>query len=75
MSSRATDHRAASEPKHREAADILGRKAKEIGVSAAYLDGLLWLFAAKGYGGICGAAPGCGTCGVSDCGQRKRVAT
>jgi hypothetical protein len=58
------------EPTPREVADILGGKAKEIGASAAYLDGLLWLFGARGYGDICGAVPDCGACGVSSCWQR-----
>ena len=58
---------AAKEPNPKEAADILSKKAKEIGISAAYLDGLLWLFSAKGYGGICGARPDCSSCQVSFC--------
>jgi hypothetical protein len=52
------------------AAEIIGEKAEKIGVSVAYLDGLLWLFGAKGYGDICAAMPNCGACQVSWCNQR-----
>jgi thermostable 8-oxoguanine DNA glycosylase len=61
---------ARNEPSPFAAAEIISEKADEIGVSAAYLDGLLWLFAAKGYGDICGASPDCGSCQVSYCRQR-----
>jgi len=61
---------ARNDPSPFAAAEIIREKAKEIGVSAAYLDGLLWLFAAKGYGGICGAEPNCNACRVLNCRQR-----
>jgi thermostable 8-oxoguanine DNA glycosylase len=61
---------ARNDPSPFAAAEIIREKAEEIGVSAAYLDGLLWLFAAKGYGDICGAVPNCGACRVLNCRQR-----
>ena len=61
---------ARNDPSPFAAADIIREKAEEIGASAAYLDGLLWLFGAKGYGDICGAMPNCGACQVSLCNQR-----
>jgi len=61
---------ARNDPSPFAAAEIIREKAEEIGVSAAYLDGLLWLFGAKGYGDICAAVPNCGACQVSLCNQR-----
>lgn len=46
--------------------------ASEVGVSALYLDTLLWIFAAKDYGAICSARPRCDICLVQDC--RKSMA-
>lgn len=63
---------ARKDPSPAEAAEIIHEKAEEIGVSTAYLDGLLWLFAAKGYGDICSGVTNCGACQVSWCNQRVR---
>jgi hypothetical protein len=42
--------------------------AREAGVTAVELDNLVWLFGARGYGELCGAAPRCEECTLAaDC--------
>jgi endonuclease III len=50
------------DPDPYQAYSIMVRLADEAGVNRTYLDNLLWLFCARDYGNICGAAPRCGAC-------------
>lgn len=45
-----------------EAVEILKNVSKETGYTQAYLDALLWLFCASGYGDICTSNPKCDKC-------------
>ena len=45
------------DPLEMEAALEVKRPAAEAGTSATYMDNVLWLFCARDYGGVCGAAP------------------
>ena len=49
-----------------EAVNKLEEIAKEIGCGATYLDNILWLFCADGYGEICTSNPKCDVCKLSD---------
>jgi hypothetical protein len=44
----------------------MGEVADEVGMNPTYLDNLLWLFCAKDYGNVCGAAPRCTVCLLRD---------
>ena len=52
-------------PSEWEAYAIVERLALEAGRNATYLDNLLWLFCADGYGEICGNTPRCQQCSVA----------
>lgn len=49
-------------PTEREAVQLVATLAAEVDCNATYLDNLLWLFCAVGYGNICGASPRCDIC-------------
>jgi endonuclease III len=49
-----------------EAVDVLEGVAKEINCSATYLDNLLWILCADGYGEICSSEPKCEVCELSN---------
>ncbi|MGH9603852.1 MAG: hypothetical protein ACRD24_15840 [Terriglobales bacterium] len=49
-------------PTEEEASQSLSNLADEVGCNATYLDNLLWLFCATGYGDVCGAKPRCNVC-------------
>lgn len=49
-------------PTEREAVQLVADLATQIGCNETYLDNLLWLFCAVGYGDICGANPRCNIC-------------
>jgi hypothetical protein len=49
-----------------EAVRILEGIAKKINCSVTYLDNILWLFCANGYGEICSSEPKCDVCELSD---------
>ena len=53
-------------PMEWEAVQLVANLAAEAGCSATYLDNLLWLFCAVGYGNICGARPRCNVCAFRD---------
>jgi endonuclease III len=50
----------------RDAVELVSNLAIEAGCNATYLDNLLWLFCAEGYGEICGARPRCNICAFRD---------
>jgi len=50
------------EPSPQRAYNIMIELADEAEVNRTYLDNLIWLFCAKGYGEICGERPRCGLC-------------
>ncbi len=56
---------AAGYPSPNEAYGIIDRLAVDAGCSPTYLDNLLWIFCATGYGEVCGAAPRCGVCSLA----------
>lgn len=56
----------AGEPSELETYDAMQQLARDAGVNIIYLDNLLWLFCAEGYGNICGAHPRCKICHLSD---------
>jgi hypothetical protein len=56
------DHR----PEEGEAAQRVADLAAESGVSATYLDIILWLFCSPDYGGVCSATPRCSICHLRD---------
>ncbi|MBC8286896.1 MAG: hypothetical protein H8E42_05410 [Nitrospinae bacterium] len=54
------------------ALEYLKNIAKEINCSITYLDNILWLFCADGYGEIFGSKPNCNVCELtSDCSYEK----
>jgi hypothetical protein len=53
-------------PSERDAYQILARLADAAECNPTYFDNLLWLFCAKNYGDICGAAPRCEACALAD---------
>ena len=53
---------AAGYPSEQEAYAIIDELAAGAGCSPTYLDNLLWMFCAKGYGEVCRAEPRCGVC-------------
>jgi hypothetical protein len=50
------------QPTEREAVQLVANLAAEAGCNTTYLDNLLWLFCAVGYGNICSARPRCNIC-------------
>jgi hypothetical protein len=56
----------ADEPSEEQAYRTMGEVADEVGMNRTYLDNLLWLFCAKDYGNVCGAAPRCTVCLLRD---------
>jgi hypothetical protein len=55
------------DPDAYEAYNVMARLADEAAVNRTYFDNLIWLFCAKDYGNICGAAPRCSVCRLRDC--------
>lgn len=53
-----------STPSEREVAECVAHLAREAGTSATYLDNLLWLVCADGYGEVCRAQPRCLLCSM-----------
>jgi hypothetical protein len=49
-------------PSERDAVQLVANLATQVGCNETYLDNLLWLFCAVGYGNICGASPRCNVC-------------
>jgi hypothetical protein len=49
-------------PTERDAVQLVANLATQVGCNETYLDNLLWLFCAVGYGNICGASPRCNVC-------------
>jgi hypothetical protein len=49
-------------PTERQAVQMVAALAAEVGCNETYLDNLLWLFRAVGYGNVCGASPRCHIC-------------
>jgi hypothetical protein len=49
-------------PSEKAAVQLVASLAASAGCNPTYLDNLLWLFCAKGYGQICGAVPRCEFC-------------
>jgi hypothetical protein len=49
-------------PTERDAVQLVADLASQVGCNETYLDNLLWLFCADGYGNICGATPRCNVC-------------
>lgn len=49
-------------PTPSEAVEIIEEVSKETGYSLSYIDALLWLFCADGYGNICSNEPKCNVC-------------
>jgi hypothetical protein len=55
-------------PNEAEAFELIAMLAADAGRDATYLDNLLWMFCAEGYGNVCGAVPQCGACRLArDC--------
>jgi hypothetical protein len=50
------------EPDAHKAYKVMVRLADDAGINRTYLDNLIWVFCAKDYGNICGAAPRCHAC-------------
>ena len=53
-------------PTERDAVQLVADLASQIGCNETYLDNLLWLFCADGYGNVCGANPRCNICEFRD---------
>ena len=51
-------------PTEREAVQLIASLANQTGCNETYLDNLLWLFCAVGYGNICGVNPRCNICAL-----------
>jgi hypothetical protein len=49
-------------PSQQQAVHLIASLAAEAKCNATYLDNLLWLFCARGYGQVCGASPSCNIC-------------
>jgi hypothetical protein len=56
----------AEDPSEEQAYRTMGEVADNLGINSTYLDNLLWLFCAKDYGDVCGAAPRCTVCLLRD---------
>jgi endonuclease III len=54
------------DPDEKEAADLVVKLAADADCSVTYLDNLLWLFCADGYGEVCGDRPKCDICAFHD---------
>jgi len=61
---------ATAELKPEKAFGLIMDIASELGISAAYIDSLLWQFAAKDYTNICGDQPKCEICKVENCNKK-----
>ncbi len=53
-----------SKPTEREVVECVARLASDAGTSATYMDNLLWLVCADGYGEVCQAQPRCSVCSM-----------
>ncbi len=49
-------------PTDQHVAQVAAKLAAEANCNATYLDNVLWLFCAEGYGEVCGAKPKCNIC-------------
>lgn len=60
-------------PSEEQAYRLVAQLASSADCSPTYLDNLLWMFCAQGYGEVCGAQPRCSVCGfVASCNYADR---
>jgi endonuclease III len=57
----------------RDVLEAMSRLAEGSRHCLTYIDNLIWLYCADGYGAICNANPSCGICGLAACCNQDRM--